>query len=84
MLLNAADRNITYNKMNWAYQIKTILDSIGMTYVWDNQFESTVNFLSIKQRIIGIYKQSWYARINSKLSSYSLFKHDLVMKKKLS
>ena len=31
MLKNDADNNITYNGSNWEYQIKCILDSIGLS-----------------------------------------------------
>ena len=53
MLKNDADNNITYNGLNWAYQIKCILDSIRLSYIWNDQFFlDTVPFTLIKQRLI--------------------------------
>ena len=58
MLKNDAGNNITYNGLNWAYQIKCILDSIGLSYVWNDQFFlDTVPFTLIKQRLIDMYQQ---------------------------
>ena len=37
MLRNDADNNISYNKHNWAYQIKSMLQSLGLEYLWSNQ-----------------------------------------------
>ena len=46
--------------MNWAYQVKHILDNIGLPDIWIQQDTVEINFLVIKQRIIDIYKQTWY------------------------
>ena len=77
MLKNDADRDSSNNRDNWAYNIKTILNQIGLTYIWENQFNMTVNYNTIKQRIFDIYHQSWYSSINNstRLDIYSLFKH---------
>ena len=68
----------TYAHSNWAYQIKTLLQSHGLNYIWLNQTEIEIPFQTIKQRIIDTYKQSWYTAINNspRLISYSLFKHE--------
>ena len=51
MLKNDADNNITYNGLNWTYQVKCILDSIGLSYIRNDQFFlDTVPFTLIKQR----------------------------------
>ena len=34
MLRNDANRNISFNGANWAFQIKTLLDSLGLSYLW--------------------------------------------------
>ena len=86
LLLTDANNNITYNGMNWANQIKTILNNIGMSNLWNNQSAVDINYASIKQRILDVYKQTWYAKINnsSRVSSYCLFKHDFIAEKYLS
>ena len=64
----------------WAYQIKSIIDSIGLTNTWIQQFDIIIPFNLIKQRILDIYKQSWYASVNNsnRLLMYSRYKHDLI------
>lgn len=81
MLKNDTDNGVTYGGSNWAFQIKQILDYCGMSQVWQNQLNYPVNFLSIKQRIIDMYHQSWYAGINNsnRLETYSIFKHEFNM-----
>ena len=78
MLQLDSDNNINHFKLNWAHNVKNILDEIGMTNIWIDQNPQTIDFRTIKQRIIDIYKQNWYANINnsSKLASYCMFKHD--------
>ena len=34
MLKNDTDNNRTYYGLNWAYQIKSILDKIGLSNIW--------------------------------------------------
>ena len=84
LLKNDADNNITYNGMNWAHHVKSIFDKIGMSYVWNNQLNNnTPNVKLIIQRILDIYKQSWYTNINNsnKLDYYSKYKHSFVHEK---
>lgn len=78
MLKNDADNNITYSGANWAFRIKSLLNELGLTYVWLQQNERIIPFSLIKQRILDCYKQSWYANINNsnRLLMYSRFKHD--------
>ena len=78
-----ADNNITYNGLNWAYQVKGILDSLGLSHIWIHQFEMDVPFSLINQRIFDMYKQSWYATINNsnRLLLYARFKHDFNFEK---
>ena len=86
MLFTDANNNVTYNGMNWANQIKTILNNIGLSNLWNIQTAIDINYASIKQRILDIYKRSWYAKLNNsgRLSSYCLFKHDFTPEKYLS
>lgn len=83
-----ADNNLSYNGKNWAYQVKKILDEIGMSNIWSNQntLGYDINLNSIKLRILDIYKQCWYANINnsSRLETYCVFKHDFGLEDYLS
>jgi hypothetical protein len=85
ILKRDADNNITYGGMNWAFQIKNILEESGLGYLWQNQNLYETDFLFIKQRIIDIFKQTWYSNINNsrRLATYSVYKHDLVFEKYL-
>ena len=81
MLKNDTDNGRTYNGLNWAYQIKSMLDRIGLSNVWVHQFEITIPYNLIKQRISDMCKQSWYSSINNsnRLEMYSRFKHEFNM-----
>ena len=70
--------NTHYNGMNWAYQIKNILQQHGLEYIWNQQHINEIPFEFIKQRILDMYNQKWYSDINnsSRLQSYSIFKHN--------
>ena len=37
MLRNDADQGITYNNINWAFHIKTLLDQLGFSNIWLDQ-----------------------------------------------
>ena len=37
-----------YNGLNWAYQVKNMLDSLGFAYVWNNQALDNLTFQEIK------------------------------------
>ena len=78
MLKNDADNNRTYNGLNWASQIKNILDSLGLSNIWINQHNADIPFNLIKQHILDTYKQSWYSSINNsnRLEMYARYKHD--------
>ena len=83
MLRQDANNNISYNKLNWASHIKSILETLGLSNFWTTQDminqENCNSVLSvIKQRILDQYKQSWYSDINNsqRLISYSRFKHN--------
>jgi len=55
MLKNDIDKNVNYGGMNWAFQIKSIYDKIGMSDIWLNQNLILNNFNFIKECIIDIY-----------------------------
>ena len=79
MLKNDIDNGRSYNGLNWAYQIKSMLDRIGLSNIWVQQFEITIPYNLIKQRIFDMYRQSWYSSINNsnRLEMYSRFKHEI-------
>ena len=73
-----ADNNIHYNGLNWAFQIKSMLESLGLGSIWVQQEEISIPFELIKQRIFGHFQQSWYSDINNsnRLLMYARYKHD--------
>ena len=77
MLKCDADNNISYNNQNWASQIKSMLENLGLADLWVNQQFYHISLLEIKQRILDQYYQSWYSNLNNsqRLASYSRFKH---------
>ena len=85
MLKSDADTGVSYGGANWAYQIKFILDDIGLLYVWLQQAEIDVPLSLIKQRSFDSYYQSWYSNINNsnRLLSYAGFKHEFEFEKYL-
>ena len=76
-LMQDADLERTYNNQNWAFQIKSLLESLGLPNLWLNQEHYTINLSQIKQRLFDQYHQSWYSAINNsqRLLSYSRYKH---------
>lgn len=81
MLKEDADENITYGNKNWAFEIKSLLENIGLAHIWWNQNEVLPNDYDLKiisDRIYDIFKQSWYSNINNsnRLASYSTYKED--------
>ena len=78
MLKQDADNNNSYNGANWASNVKSILNSLGLSYMWVQQNEMNIPLEVIKQRIFDTYYQSWYAAINNsnRLMMYSIYKHE--------
>ena len=78
MLKNDAENNISYRGSNWAYHIKSLLDELGLSYIWQQQTDIAIPFNLIRQRILDSYYQSWYANINNsnRLQMYSRYKHN--------
>ena len=85
MLKQDADNNKSYSGTNWAYQVKHILDSIGLSNIWIQQYDIDIPFNLIKQRILDIYKQTWYVAVNNsnRLLLYSRYKHEFIFEKYL-
>ncbi len=67
MLKNDADNNISYNNTNWAYQIKTMINDIGLTELWINQDTLQIiiptYIMTIKTKASDNYYQTWYTDI---------------------
>ena len=51
MLRNDGTNILTYNGSSWAYNVKTMLDNLGLSFIWDNQDTIDIPYLEIKQRI---------------------------------
>ena len=79
MLKADVENHLTYNGQNWAFQVKTILDEIGMTNLWLEQENIEIPVHIIKQRILDIYEQTWNSEINnsSRLDTFSTFKQTI-------
>ena len=84
-LKDDADNNITYNKENWAYHIKSILNELGFSNIWVHQENANISLDTIKTRILDQYKQTWYAHINNsqRLLLYARYKHSFELEKYL-
>lgn len=77
MLKSDVDNSIIYDGINWAFNSKQILDESELTIIWQNQFITQTDLQPIKRRILDIYPQQWYAKINNspRLNTYCLFKN---------
>lgn len=51
MLRDDANRNLTFRNKNWAHQIKSTLESLGLSNVWLYQDQNEINLNQIKQQI---------------------------------
>lgn len=77
MLKSDVDNSIIYDGINWAFNSKQILDESELTIIWQNQFITQTDLQPIKRRILDIYPQQWYAKVNNspRLNTYCLFKN---------
>ena len=78
ILKDDVDSGNTYNGTNWASCIKSMLDNLGLSYVWLQQGEIDIPLSLIKQRIFDHYYQTWYTDINNsnRLITYARYKHE--------
>ena len=55
----------------------------GLTNLWENQFNMSINYTSIKQRILNVFQQSWYSSIynSTRLETCCLFKNSFNLEK---
>ena len=86
MLRNDANSNESYGGLNWAFNVKKILDKLGLSNLWINQLSLSINFSQIKQRILDQYQQKWYSEINNsqRLFYYRMYKHQLTCEQYLN
>ena len=85
MLKTDADKGLSYNGKNWAYNIKMTLNQLGLTDLWENQFRTSISYTRIKQRMLDIFQQSWCSSINNsaRLDTYCFFKNSFNLEKYL-
>jgi hypothetical protein len=85
MMTNDAKNGCTYGSLNYAYQVKTLLQKNGLMHIWISQRIDRYAVLQTTERIKDIYKQTWCAYINesNRLSLYCIYKHILEMDKYL-
>ena len=61
----------------WLMEVHSLLDSLGLSYIWSNQVHSIESFKRIvKQRLRDQFIQEWQSRVaeNSVCCNYRLFK----------
>jgi hypothetical protein len=86
MLKTDVDNNNSYNGQNWAYNIKTLLDNLGLSEIWINQYTVNISINYIIQRLKDVHVQTWQTDIDnsSRLSSYRRYKHTFELESYLS
>ena len=65
-----ADINTHYKGLNWVFQIKSMLESLGLGFICVQQEEISIPFELIKQRTFYYFQQSWYS--NSYLCMHAI------------
>ena len=50
---------------NWAFQIKSLLDELGFTYIWNEQVITKVQLEMVIQCVYDQYFQNWYGSVNA-------------------
>ena len=79
MLCNDVMNNDTYNGNNWAYNVKMMLDNLGLSLLWNNQDTiGNIHYAEIKTRLFDNAMQELLTSINTspKLDTYSSLKQD--------
>ena len=68
-----------------SFHIKSLLDRLGLSYVWLQQNEIEIPLSLIKRRLFDVYFLSWYSDINNsnRLLTYARFKHEFTCEKNL-
>ena len=74
-------------KLPWLMKVHSLLDSLGLSYIWSNQIHTIESFKRIvKQRLMDQFIQEWQSRVaeNSVCSNYRLFKKKFCFEKYLT
>ena len=50
---------------NWILQLKTLLNELGFTYLWNSQSMTKLQLQMVSQCIYDQYFQSWYSAVNT-------------------
>ena len=69
-------------KLPWLMKVHSLLDSLGLSYIWSNQIHTIQSFKRIvKQRLMDQFIQEWQSRVaeNSICSNYLLFKKEILL-----
>ena len=85
MLSDDAEQEYTYNGLNWAFQVKRILDILGFSNLWSLESHIEISILSIKNGLLDHYNQTLTSEISNsnRLRLYSKYKQTLDYEKYL-
>ena len=70
-------------KLPWLMKVHSLLDSLGLSYIWSNQIHTIENFKRIvKQRLMDQFIQEWKSRVaeNSVSSNYRYLKRNFALR----
>ena len=83
MLRHDADVNNNYKGLNWASNVKSLFESLGLSFMWYDQDVSIPNFTIVKQRLYDQFIQSLFSTIESadKLCTFRQFKCKFIFEK---
>jgi len=72
--------------MNWAYNVKILLNNLGFRIYWQCQDIFTPTFCELKLHVRHQYYQEWHSSciLSSKLCLYNMFKSTHCFEKYLS
>ena len=78
MLTNDMNNGNTYGGLNWTFQVKKILDGLGLTNLWLLHSDTDISYEVIKNRIFDQYDQTLTMEINNsnRLRLYSKYKEN--------
>ena len=69
-------------KLQWLMKVHSLLDSLGLSYIWSNQIHTIESFKRIvKQRLMNQFIQEWQSSV---CSNYRLFKNKFCFEKYLT
>ena len=74
-------------KLPWLMKVHSLLDSLGLSYIWSSQIHTIESFKRIvKQRLMDQFIQEWQSRVaeNSVCNNYRLFKKKFCFEKYLT